>query len=325
MSTHQLIPARKMSREGGNAETKFWRMPELVEMLLPLLDPLSVINLGNLHHPSLELIQRSIVWNKLLRNTIPDNKDAYWEDEGEEEVDREDMLGTVWQLAWLTESFEDPKPFQLDLLHLICERNPPNGRSGLIDVVCCCNQTHSVTPLGFLLLEEVESELGSTMQSVERVQVHNILQELEFRSPALTERVIRQQRMVSVVNATVISCESRKDAEAFYAITENCQVLFFRTLSIEREIGAEGWAAIRKAFELHERIFPRYDLTSTKQAMAEGRREDLRAIWDNLGLWSSWILVEGGPMHATRLEHWEVLENILDTKEEEAEGGHGED
>ena len=94
-----------MSREGRNAETKFWRMPELVEMLLPLLDPLSVINLGKLHHPTLELIQRSIVWNKLLRNTIPDNKDAYWEDEGEEEVDREDMLGTVWQLAWLTEIY----------------------------------------------------------------------------------------------------------------------------------------------------------------------------------------------------------------------------
>ena len=73
-----------MSGGGRDAETKFWRMPELVEMLLPLLDPMSVLNLGKLHHPTLELIQRSIVWNKLLRNTIPDNKDAYWEDEGEE-------------------------------------------------------------------------------------------------------------------------------------------------------------------------------------------------------------------------------------------------
>ena len=132
--------------------------------------------------------------------------------------------------------------------------------------------------------------------------------------------------MASVVDATVISCESRKDAEAFYAITESCQVLRFRTLSIEREIGAEGWAAIRKAFELHERIFPRYDLTSTKQAMAEGRREDLRAIWDNLGLWSSWILVQESTGRMERLEHWEVLEDILDTEEEEeAEGGRGED
>ena len=51
--------------------------------------------------------------------------------------------------------------------------------------------------------------------------------------------------------------------------------------------------------------------------MVSGRRADLRAIWDGLGLWSSWRLLEEdhGP-DSTRLEHWEMLEDILDTKEE---------
>ena len=51
----------------------------------------------------------------------------------------------------------------------------------------------------------------------------------------------------------------------------------------------------------------------------------MRAIWDNLGLWSSWILVEESTGRMERLEHWEVLEDILDTEEGEPEGVLGED
>ena len=90
----------------------------------------------------------------------------------------------------------------------------------------------------------------------------------------------------------------------------------FQTLQIVFEIEAEGWAAIRKAIELVERV-PRYDLMSKKKAMVGGNKEDMRAIWNSLGPWSSWWVMPPGRVDYTMLENWEMLEGILDTGEEE--------
>ena len=164
-----------MSHRGSDAESKFWEMSELFERLL--IDASSVINLVESHARTRELIQRPFVWNKVLKNIVPDNEYVYdWESEEEEEVEKEGMLGSVWNLSRLSDIFEDPTPFQLDLLHLICERNPPNRKSDslgyhLVELVCCCNQVHVVSPLGFLLLEEVEESWGSTKQIVDKVQL----------------------------------------------------------------------------------------------------------------------------------------------------------
>ena len=307
-----------MSHRGSDAESKFWEMSELFERLL--IDASSVINLVESHARTRELIQRPFVWNKVFKNIVPDNEYVYdWESEEEEEVEKEGMLGSVWNLSRLSDIFEDPTPFQPDLLHLICERNPPNRKSDslgyhLVELVCCCNQVHVVSPLGFLLLEEVEESWGSTKQIVDKVQLCNVFSELESRSPALTQRVVRQQRMVSVVNTQIISCNSKTEAEAFYALTENCQALSFRTLEIALQIGADGWAAIRKAIELVE---TRYDLMSKKKAMVGGNKEDMRAIWNSLGPWSSWWVMPPGRGDYTMLENWEMLEGILDTRDEE--------
>ena len=46
----------------------------------------------------------------------------------------------------------------------------------------------------------------------------------------------------------------------------------------------EGWSVLRQAFQLPDRRDPDwpYSVRATRKAMGEGRREDLRAIWDTL-------------------------------------------
>ena len=61
-----------MSRGGIDAESKFWRTPELVESLLPFLDARSVLSLAKSHKLTLEIIQRPVAWNKLMRRYIYD-------------------------------------------------------------------------------------------------------------------------------------------------------------------------------------------------------------------------------------------------------------
>ena len=319
-----------MSRGGRDAETKFWRTRELVDRLLPFLYTYSVERLAECHDITLELLQRPYVWNKFIKRSIEktisvstnlswdEDEDAEVDDERreevEEEIHRQEMLETVGDLARILRMFEDSKPFLLDLLHLICEKYPPNMISSdgyvLVDVACSCNKTHSVSPLGFLILDEVETTLGSTEQSVERVHLSRFLENWQWL-PEIMRRAACQQEMVEEVNIGTIYIDTKQTAEFFSALIENCRKMCFNMLEIEAEIGVDGWAAIRKVLEHQGRIFQAYEIVSTKRAMVQGGRDDMRAIWESLGQRSSWFVNKGH--HWTRLESLEMLEDELDS------------
>ena len=101
----------------------------------------------------------------------------------------------------------------LDLLEVICEKSPPdmdvpNGPGEAFEnyiIRLCCPQhlTHPVSPLGFLLLEEVEAGFSSALQEVELVDMpESACDELV---PALGSRVERQQgKMVSATTARAL-------------------------------------------------------------------------------------------------------------------------
>ena len=317
-----------MPRGRRDAESKFWRTPELVEKLLPFLCVCSVERLAECHDLTRGLLQSPFAWNKFIRRSISkatiDSTTTWWE---EEDVEVQEMLDRVKILARILRmlELEDSKPLLLDLLHLICEKHPlisfvKEGHPGhwnwmpgqeLVAVSCSCNQTHSVSPLGFLLLDAVEATVGTTEQTVEKVEVHHLAVIL----PTLIRRVVQQEEMVGVVQTGIFSCMNKEMAEAFYALAQNCQTLLFPTLLIQHEIGEDGWTAIRKAIQHLGRIVPRYDIMASKKAMVGGRREDLKAIWDNLNFWGSWLLLEFSSHTVTHLESWEMLEDILDTGE----------
>ena len=304
---------------GREAETKFWKTPELVERLLSFLDARSITRLAKLHKLTLDLIQRPVAWDKLMRGSVSDDS-KYWEwDEPElEQFYKEDVLAQALLLVEISRMFEDPKPFQLDLLHLICERNPPNIEESawinfgeeVVSLACCCNQTHSVSPLAFLILDEILQTLGSAEQSVERVHLSRFLENWQWL-PEIMRRAACQQEMVEEVNIGTIYIDTKQTAEFFSALIENCRKMCFNMLEIEAEIGADGWAAIRKALEHQGRIFQAYEIVSTKRAMVQGGRDDMRAIWESLGQRSSWFVNKGH--HWTRLESLEMLEDELDS------------
>ena len=55
----------------GTAGKKFWKTPELVEMLLAHLDASSILELGKAHPPTIKILQGVSLWNKLIQKTCP--------------------------------------------------------------------------------------------------------------------------------------------------------------------------------------------------------------------------------------------------------------
>ena len=231
-------------------------------------------------------------------------------------------MAKVTALAGILRMAENSKPLELDLLHMICKRFPPdekvNGIVGtqLATLRCSCHQTHSVAPLGFLLLEEVEATLESEEQSLENVQIDR-LDELLLR--ALSLRSKRQQNLVISVKTFVIRCNNKTIVDALFTLMENCQEICFRILRVEEEVGNEGWAVLRQAFQLPHRRDPEwpYSVRASRKAMAEGRREDLRAIWDTLDTVGFWTVVFQRDRYDNFLRvngevEWERLEQCLD-------------
>ena len=59
-----------MASDKQSAEKKFWRTPELVEnALLPFLDLESVEQLVKAHDLTVEILGKTITWNKLVKRT----------------------------------------------------------------------------------------------------------------------------------------------------------------------------------------------------------------------------------------------------------------
>ena len=145
-------------RTQEDAERQFWRMPELVESLMPFLDGQSTLALGKALPLALEVIQRKSMWTKLVRRVCP-----YDTDDSEAEEAVANHRRKVMPLVEILKMMEDPTLLLLDLLHVICERFPSVDREdlradlkGFFQVSCSCEQTsHTVSPYGFMLLEAV--------------------------------------------------------------------------------------------------------------------------------------------------------------------------
>ena len=96
----------------------------------------------------------------------------------------------------------------LPLLDIICERFPPTEDTNgdpyrqefyNIKVTCPSHKVHSVSVLGFQLLELVETANGSSEQSVELVDLRDISRPL---ISALISRVTRQERRIRQVQTS---------------------------------------------------------------------------------------------------------------------------
>ena len=310
-----------------DAEKKFWRMPEMVERLLPFLDAVSTLSLVKALPLALELIQRKFLWRKLVRRVCPfDTDEVVSEAEFEEVVVKE--RSKVMPLVEIVKMMEDPNPRLLDLLHVICQRFPPVARDDVpeearsrwsngeirvneipgpefIELSCTCRHTrHAVCPFGFLLLEGVERAMGTTQQMVQWVVTDDLDGPL---LAALNSRLLRQQDLGldTKVDVSMLRCTSQESAEAISTLMKHCQSVNVRTtLFIESDIGIEGWTSLAGALS-----WKGVDHIDSYTVMANARKEDLKAIWECMTY--NWVVWQDDERWQL-FEDWNLFEEYLD-------------
>ena len=107
-----------MSSGNSGAEKKFWKMPEMVEMLLPFLDLESTSILAHCHELTRHVLQGSFVWNRLVKNSrLSDGAVFFWF------LDNglfQEMVRQVKHFVAILKLLEDPKDNLENLLDAIC-------------------------------------------------------------------------------------------------------------------------------------------------------------------------------------------------------------
>ena len=194
-------------KHGISAEQKFWNNSDLVANLLLFLDASSTMNLAQSHRITLQILQNKSDWLKLIKRSCPKGENNNW---GliDQEKDVERKRTQVGFLVGILKMFDVEKSLQLELelLGLLCTRFPavspyrpgpgeefrPNTYRAEWALVRCSyhNESHLISPLGFLLQEDVESGLGTSEQKIERVYVGMLNQPL---LSSLSSRACRQE------------------------------------------------------------------------------------------------------------------------------------
>ena len=224
----------------------------------------------------------SKVWSKLIRQNCPSAESGlllgkYVRGLVREEDRLLEATLKVKNLASILKLMKEPKDLLLDLLDVICERVPsiPSRREQLQMVCPRHPDPHSVSPVGFLLLEEVERVLGTVEQRIESIEVGHLSEQVLF---AIVARMSRQQEAaISIRICGSIEIESEKGAQAFYTLMSN-QVEPAIGLKVLGSIGEGGWEALAKAMQLQPDVVGH--VVTSKTGLEEARKEDIKNVWE---------------------------------------------
>ena len=175
-----------MSHDGGNAEKKFWKMPELVERLVLFLDGESTMLLARCHKLALQVLQHPTVWNKFIRRSCPrSNIEAERDRELYEHLStlhsehcalHKDKMMHLAAILDLVEG-EDSLKMKMDLIQVFCERflvdDDAQSIKGLEISFSCPhgNLKTETSTLGFLLLEETKLAVVLTVEHTSKKPV----------------------------------------------------------------------------------------------------------------------------------------------------------
>ena len=319
-----------MSSKPSETERKFWGTPELVENLLPFLDPESVLNLAKCHDLTLNILQGSHNWKKLVKRSCPDDPGDEYQDETERNIK------TVRNLAGILKLMKNQEKPLMYLLHKIWAKlYPGNVRAvddydedSLVLLDCphpqlnpeACGDGHHIRFSGFLLLEEVESIFNTALQNVERVWT------VDLKEPSLSalgSRIGRQQKRVAPFKARSVRIQTEEGALALKTLMQVCPN-FTEYLWIEADIGRMGWEILAEAMQLQPGVVN--NLETPKIILGEATLESVRAIWDAMGMHGEWTVAD--PTHSRQYighvlqkekgeEDWKRLKEYFEMSDEE--------
>ena len=312
-------------RVGAGAEKKFWKMPELVTKLVSFLDGQSTLVLAQAHQLTLEVVQQPFVWNKVVRRTCPDSKNLQNLQIQILFAMNEDKMKPLLAILDMSKGAHEMK---LTLLEVICERFPPylDEEEIMTETVevsfSCPNQP--VSPLGFLLLEEVE--LASGFPPNLKVANASLAVLKEPLLTALSRRVSGEQEQSNNVQISLrgsVVCGTTEEVHAFADIATSCKFTSSATVVVG-DIGGEGWAALGKVAETYGGLGSAFKIFCVRRFLVGAKREDLRKLWESVQSWT--VMVNGPETELLHMEDfdkdegedgWERLVKLLERSPEE--------
>ena len=307
-----------MSCNEGYAAEKFWRNPHLVEQLLPFLDVDTTLQLAlSKVGCTLQVLQRSSVWKKLIKRTFPSNS----------QIQQDEDRIKIKCLVEILKMMKEPNSYILVLLEAVCEKIPslPDSTSTgeFVKISCPWHEFHSISPLDFMILEEAEAVVGSA--AVQEIKSLKGILKGPLLS-AIAARLSRQQGKITTVSHSSVLLDSPE--VALWQLTSLVKKMEHTeqtrnsfALSIDNIKNADMWAGLATVLSTAPAPGCVHYLSSDREALREAKREDLKKVWDSLSsVWSVWWGREGrseskwfykDPLQQ-EFAGWKELEEMLD-------------
>ena len=213
--------AFNMALKLSDVEKKFWETPELVEKLLPFLDPESTLALAQCHKKIPRILEGPCMWNQFIRRACPftDEKD------GLPNVTQKniDVVRCLVAILKLMKNSDEPRRA---LLELICERYPSKERGRCLHLACLSHpEGHRISFGGLLLLEEVESAFDSTVQRIEKLYSYGETRWDNSLWSALSARMLRYQETMTKVWIGEFEIADLRTMKAFRTLLQFCPAM----------------------------------------------------------------------------------------------------
>ena len=210
---------------------------------------------------------------------------------------------------------KDARDHILDVLHSICETNTPTWESQLH--IGCPNHAkgHSVSQEGFRLLEKVESTFGTTLLTVEHVDLFGAYVNLSI----LGSRLSRQQKKITFSDIKNLVLSTEKEAENFLVLVGASSLTTIGYLEVAPSVGRHSLGLLAQG--LHHGVTLGL-VEAQKKDLESGSREDLRILWNALRWHDGNLLVTAGAHFQLFAKSegeasWNSLCHIMDLSEEE--------
>ena len=144
-----------------------------------------------------------------------------------------------------------------ELLHLLCQRYSGTNQMSLsysFNLHCPCGATHQVSAEVFVLLEDVEAALDSTVQKLYKVTGTECVLFGPFLF-SFCSRLAGQVENVEHVIKSGVELATKEDCEAFATIAEHTEQWDPLHIFVEHAIGEEEfWTALRRALDHLKRL-----------------------------------------------------------------------
>ena len=247
--------------------------------------------------------------------------------EGRKSFEMEVMEVELKQVVSIINLMEEPEPLLLELVHAICKRfssiigtvdddcsNDEDDRT--IQLSCEGLPSHAVTPTGFLLLRQAESLTGLLVHKVERIEkcFHTAFSGISGSLlTSLASLVCEQEQSIVSLDLFHMNCNTREESVARIFLLQQCRSWSISFLDVKsHSLGADGWSGLARAVSRGSIVC----LSTEREVMVEGRREDLKVVWDASTRWN----VDGkfidreifwGVDEADTKAGWEIIEDLL--------------